>query len=140
MKRFKHKKPNFIESLEVEPPRTLEDMIDECDGCSSYRNDRNRPYDGQPHTTYGQRGKTKIKNITFRDLRDCYIKAWLLASGDSNLYNKAANETWLPKDIYLVDMGNVDPVAIAQCLGCEVEKLMGIYPNVQPIRKRSRHD
>jgi len=45
---------------------------------------RDRPYTGQPHTDTGTRGKTEIKGITFRDIRDCFIRAYCLSMGVDN--------------------------------------------------------
>jgi hypothetical protein len=123
-----------LEPLVILPPRTLTEMFDDCNGSSAHSNDRNRPYDGQPHTDYGLRGKTKIKGITFRDLRDCYIKGCLLSSGEGTLYNRAIEGSWLPEDVYKIDWEQIDPIAVAQNMSVEVEKLMGIYPNVPKLK------
>ena len=48
--------------------------------CSDYRNDRERPYDGQTHTDDGERGKQIVSGLTMRDLKDCLIKALLLSA------------------------------------------------------------
>lgn len=84
--------------------------------------DPTRPYDGQPHTDTGERGRTEIKGITFRDLRDCFIRALYESTGKPV-------EEW-PGDIYQIDLNDLDPIAIAQNLSNNVEKRMGIYPNV----------
>lgn len=99
------------------------------------RNDRDRPYDGQSHTSDGLGGKTKIKGITFRDLQDCFIKGCLLSCGDKQpeLYRKVEENSWLINDIYKIDFGNIDPMAIIQNMSCEVEKMMGIYPNIPKL-------
>lgn len=111
----------------------IEDDLGFNDDCMN----RNRPYDGQVHTDKGERGKTEIKGITFRDLRDCYIRAYCLAMGaisEKNMifYNEAVkgvNAILCENDIYKLD-GEPDPMAIAQNLSCEIEKLMGIFPNI----------
>ncbi|MCB9377032.1 MAG: hypothetical protein H6515_14350 [Microthrixaceae bacterium] len=84
--------------------------------------DPTRPYDGQPHTDYGERGRTEVKGITFRDLRDCFIRACYESSG-------LPIEQW-PGDVYGLPWGDMDIIAVAQNLSCNVEKAMGIYPNV----------
>lgn len=101
--------------------------------------DRNRPYYGQPHTDRGTRGKTEIKGITFRDLRDCFIRAVLL-SGYGVVPEKKLEEAHkgegadlAEKDLYGFDLDKLDPGAIANNLSCEVERMMGIYPNVPPL-------
>lgn len=84
--------------------------------------DPTRPYDGQPHTDHGERGRTEIKGITFRDLRDCFIRACYESSG-------LPMEQW-PGDVYGLPWDDMDIIAVAQNLSCNVEKAMGIYPNV----------
>ncbi len=54
-------------------------------GSSDYRNDRERPYDGQSHTDQGERGKTLVEGLTMRDIQDCLIMA-MLESAPSNQY------------------------------------------------------
>jgi|ERR1035437_2890080 hypothetical protein len=83
---------------------------------------RDRPYNGQSHTDLGTRGRTEIRGITFRDLRDCFVRACFQASGLSK------NE-W-PKSLYDLPWNHMDAIAVQQNLSCEVEKLMGIFPNV----------
>lgn len=84
--------------------------------------DRDRPYDGQPHTDTGDRGRTLIEGITFRDLRDCFIRACYESSG-------LPIEEW-PGTVYDLPWREMDIIAVAQNLSCNVEKYMGIYPNV----------
>ena len=84
--------------------------------------DRQRPYNGQPWTDLGERGKTEIKGITFRDLRDCFMRACYDSSS-------LPPEQW-PKSIHELDWDNIDPIAIEQNLSCWVERYMGIFPNI----------
>jgi hypothetical protein len=96
---------------------------------------RDRPYDGQPWTDHGVRGRIEIKGITFRDLRDAYVRAWFLASGhvSSEKYEEAQkgeNANLSENDLFGWNLDKVDPVAVAQNLSCEIERLMGIFPNV----------
>ena len=85
--------------------------------------DRSRPYDGQPWTDTGERGKTEIKGITFRDLRDCFIRA---------LYDSSPIEAKdYPKSVYDLDLNAIDIIAVAQNMSCWVEKYMGIFPNCE---------
>jgi len=113
-------------------PEELPEMLKELG--SDHRMLRCRPYDGQPWTDMGKRGATEIKGITFRDLRDCFIRAFILASNDGVddvLYleaNKGENACLCENDVY--GRGDIDPIAVAQSLSCEVEKLMEIFPNI----------
>lgn len=84
--------------------------------------DPSRPYDGQPHTDHGERGRTEVKGITFRDLRDCFIRACYESSG-------LPVEKW-PGTVYDLPWGEMDVIAVAQNLSCNVERAMGIYPNI----------
>jgi hypothetical protein len=97
---------------------------------------RARPYEGQPHTDYGERGKTEIHGITFRDLRDCFIRACCLSAHPHRLYEEALkgeHALLAESDIYDLPWADLDVVAVAQNLSCEIEKLMGIYPNVPAL-------
>ena len=97
---------------------------------------RGRPYDGQSHTDQGPRGKTEVKGLTFRDLRDCFVRAACLSSGPGPLYEEALKgekAALCENDIYQLDWSDIDPVAVAQNLSCEIERVMGIFPNVPPL-------
>ena len=92
---------------------------------------RDRPYDGQSHTEHGIRGATVIEGVTFRDLRDCLIRAYCLSSGPGPLYDEARKGEHAEIDenvIYTIK--GVDRLAVAQNMSCEIERLMDIYPNL----------
>ncbi len=127
--------------------------------CADYRNDRDRPYDGQPWTCYGERGKTEVKGITFRDMKDCLIMAMLesaplskefehnytqyykdgkptqklIDEQDMHIHAKVELGTWREQDLYKINWDNIDPVAVTQNMTCRVEKMMGIFPNIQKL-------
>lgn len=126
----------------------LFDQIGHDLGWNDHNMHRDRPYDGQPHTDTGIRGATEICGITFRDLRDCFIRAVLLSTGAMSiggkdmrpLYEEACkgeHAVLCENDLYGFDLGKLDPIAISQNLACEVEKLMGIYPNVPELKGQS---
>lgn len=120
-----------------QPISNLNEIIDEATGSHKGDMFRSRPYDGQSHTDLGTRGKTEVKGITFRDLRDCYIRAIALSSGPGQLFHEAekgerANIS--DNDIYAINWDDMDPIAIQQNMTCEVEKLMGIFPNVPGLK------
>ena len=107
-------------------------------GCNDMNMNRDRPYSGQSHTYTGVRGATEIKGITFRDLRDCFIRAVYQSAGhlDIELHdesNKGEDSALCENDLYKLDLNKLDPMAISQNLNCEVEKLMGIFPNVPEL-------
>ena len=93
--------------------------------------DRDRAYTSQPHTYHGERGKTLLNGITYRDVFDCFVIGMFLASDT-------------PEDergsIYALDVQNIDLVAAAQCMSCELEKRQGIYPNVPKLEFESSQE
>jgi hypothetical protein len=130
---------------------------------SDYSNDRDRPYNGQSWTYDGDRGKHQVSGLTMRDIKDCLIKAMLLASASDKylqadtfikcwdystepakptqflldrqnepdfVHTKVELGTWRPQDVYNIDWSKIDPIAICQNLTVEIEKMMGIFPNI----------
>lgn len=122
---------------------TIEHLWDKIEhelGYNEHNMRRDRPYNGQPHTNAGERGATEIKGITFRDLRDAYIRARCLSAGVDNPAqyheaNKGEDAVLCENDVYALK-GGVDEMAVCQNLCIEIEKLMGIYPNVPRLRQR----
>lgn len=92
-----------------------------------------RPYDGQPHTDQGERGKTLVEGLTMRDICDCYVLGFLMATDRMGL---AESGTATYNDVYEAQEGDpdFDPIAAMQNMMCEIEKRMGIYPNVPELR------
>ena len=108
---------------------------------SDYRNDRERPYNGQPHTDQGERGKTEVKGLTMRDIVDCMVQGFLASSRNSDIQRKvveinkelqnteyASKGTWRYQDVY--ETGDIDPLAAIQNTVCFIEHYMGIFPNI----------
>lgn len=125
----------------------LFDKIGHDLGWHDHNMRRERPYDGQPHTFSGVRGATEIRGITFRDLRDCFVRAVLLSTGAEVIdgvdmrprYGEACKgdgAALCENDLYGFNLDKLDPMAIAQNLSCEIEKVMGIFPNVPELRER----
>ena len=113
--------------------RIFEDAFPEC---YDHNMQRDRPYNGQGHTDHGIRGRTEINGITFRDLRDCFIRACFLSASHIHPagYNQADNgeaAALCENDLYQLDFDEIDIVAVAQNLTCEVERIMGIFPNIK---------
>ena len=116
------------------------DQIEHDLGFNDHNMQRSRPYGGQMHTSTGQRGATEIKGVTFRDLRDCYIRARCLAMGANcpenmpyyNEAQKGESAALCENDVYKLK-GEADEMAVFQNFACEVEKIMGIYPNVPAL-------
>jgi hypothetical protein len=86
---------------------------------------RDRPYDGQPHTDEGIRGATEVRGITMRDLKDCFV----IGAFESAPVDRA---DW-PNDVFGLPWDQMDPMAVVQNMLCNVEKRMGIYPNMPPL-------
>lgn len=95
---------------------------------------RDRPYDGQSHTDAGLRGKTFVHGLTMRDIVDCYKRAVALSAGHvaPDAYAEA-DKGGLDFDLYAIDLNQLDPGAIGQNLTCEIERMMGIFPNVPEL-------
>lgn len=129
----------------MNPLQSLWGQIEDELGFNDHNMRRDRPYNGQPHTDTGERGKTEIKGITFRDLRDCFIRAILLSTGAETisgkdmrpLYEEACkgeNAVLCENDLYGWDWNQLDPMAVFQNFSCEVERIMGIFPNVPGLK------
>jgi hypothetical protein len=128
----------------------LLDKIEHDLGFNDHNMRRDRPYSGQPHTDTGERGATEIKGITFRDLHDCFIRAFIrsheyYAEGSiepiqpnaalSDEAAKGEHAALCSNDVYRLH-GSIDPMAVCQNLSCEIEKIMGIFPNVASLEVR----
>lgn len=121
--------------MQANPLQQLWGKIEDDLGFNDHNMRRDRPYTGQPHTDSGERGRTEVKGITFRDLRDCFIRAHFLAASHQapakyEEANKGESAVLCENDLYELDMNNLDVMAVFQNFACEVERLMGIYPNV----------
>ena len=112
-------KPNHIDEVVA----TIADAIYRM-GDNGF--DPNRPFDSQPQTNQGERGKTLVVGLRFRDVCDCFVIGWLRSAGRSGL---AESGTATYNDIYECE-DDVDPIAIMQSMCCEMERRMGIFPNV----------
>ena len=66
-----------------------------------------RPYEGQPQTCEGDRGKVEVHGITFRDVYDCVALAFGHCSG-------LPEEKWLTGQIYDLESIAIDPIALCQ--------------------------
>lgn len=86
---------------------------------------RDRPYDGQAWTDDGERGKTEVRGLTMRDIRDCLLLAF---------YDSSRPESDNIKCVDNLPLEQMSPLAISQNLCCWIEKYMGIFPNI-PNRK-----
>ena len=74
----------------------IEKGFADCQGDSAFRMDRDRPYNGQPHTDCGERGKTLVEGLTMRDISDV----------DLNEGNKRLKEKYSADVSYLNKMCN----------------------------------
>lgn len=105
-------------SLSDDLGRVLEEI---CPTSLAEAMDRDRPYDGQPHTDHGVRGQTMVSGLTFRDVRDCLIRACYDSSG-------LPVEQW-PGSVHDLPWADMSIIAVQQNLSCWIEKYMDIYPN-----------
>ncbi len=114
----------------------LEKIIeDTCPESYDHNMRRDRPYTGQQWTDHGERGRKEIAGVTFRDLRDCYVRACFLSAGHQHPAGyeqalKGVDAVLCENDVYELDWFSIDPIAVAQNMSCEIEKLMGVFPNL----------
>lgn len=106
-------------------------LADIIHGMNDHTTDPDRPFTGQPHTCNGERGKTEVRGIRFRDMADCLVKALVDSTPEvsDELRNHADDGTLNWNDVYDLDFDKISPIAIVQNLCCRVEKAMGIFPN-----------
>ena len=95
----------------------------DAQGSTAYSMDKDRPYDGQSQTDSGIRGKTVVVGLTMRDIADCIVKGFLTCGGNYR-------ENPIYDDVYEIELDDIDPIAVVQTAMCNVEKMMGIYPNI----------
>ncbi len=81
---------------------------------------RNRPYNGQPWTDDGKRGKVLVQGLTMRDIRDCLILAF---------YDSRPPNCPPPKEVEDLPLEDMSLEAISQNLCCWIERYMGIFPS-----------
>ena len=103
-------------------------------------------HEPQPHTTLGKRGQQEIK-LKEIQIAECFLRGMLDGgthynlTKDGKLTNNIESEKLeyhhLIDLIYKVDwIENFDPVAIVQCAGCHLEKVLGIYPNIDKLEDK----
>jgi hypothetical protein len=114
--------------------KELKWAFSEVQGSGAYSLDRDRPYDGQSHTDGGERGRQEVRGITMRDVCDCIVLAFLSCAG-------MERENPIRDDLYSIpDLNKLDPGAVIQNTTCNIEKMMGIYPNVPELKGDSNAD
>lgn len=111
-------------------PDELDNLLNSTLSSSDHRNDRGRPYDGQPQTFEGVRGSALVQGLTVRDIIDCYVKALHLSTGEPRFVELVEKGKWRTNGVYDIHLDNLDPIAVAQNLMCELEKMQGTYPNL----------
>ena len=114
--------------MENEFIKDLKWAFAEIQGSGAYSLDRSRPYDGQSHTDGGLRGQQQVHGVTMRDIADCVVLAFLSCAG-------IERKCPIRDDLYSIkDMNELDPGAVIQNAVCNIEKMMGIYPNVPDMK------
>ena len=111
------------------PVVELKDLDDTLKRISGSSVDPQRPFDGQDHTEQGERGKTKV-TLRMRDIADCFVIGMALSSGPGRAYERASNGTINRNDLYEIELDAVDPLAVMQNMLCEIERRLGIFPNL----------
>ena len=103
---------NFFESKQFKQFLFDHSLIFEDRGDLAMQVHRERPYLGQAHTLFGISGKTEVKDITLRDIADCIARG-------------------LAQSLWAGDKWDFDEHAMVQNAIVNIEKMMGIYPNIQ---------
>ncbi|TXH46163.1 MAG: hypothetical protein E6Q97_30130 [Desulfurellales bacterium] len=109
---------------------TLSRALGDIEGASYFRWDRDRPYNGQPWTVFGESGKTIISGLTERDIADCFVRGLMDCMGvdQPELRDIADRAVW--GNMYDVrDLNRVDPGAWVQNALIRMEEMMGIRPD-----------
>lgn len=65
-----------------------------------------------------------------KDGEDKKPTQYLLDNIDKFPHTKVDLDIWRPQDVYDLNWDEMSPMAIAQNLGVEIEKMMGIFPNI----------
>ena len=131
--------PDGIPILDASDPKFAQNLkfaLWSVGGSTDYRNDRGRPYNGQPQTDQGERGKTEVRGLTMRDVFDCFVMGYLEATKRSEVVESGKWRYQMVFDPVYEDDGrpfDPDPIAIGQNMCCNIEKMMGIYPNVPEL-------
>ena len=112
---------------------TIKWAMSDTQGSTAYTMDRDRPYDGQSWTDQGKRGETLVEGLTMRDVADCIVKG-LLSCGGVN------REVPIYDDVYGIDLNEIDPIAVVQKATCNIEKMMGIFPNIPALNMEGECD
>jgi hypothetical protein len=102
--------------------------------------DKARSYEGQPHTTFGERGSNKVVGLTYRDISDCILRGLVKASHPGVINDIAFADEYGDASpglnynhMYELDLEEIDPMAMIQNAMVEIEKMMGTYPNVPAL-------
>lgn len=54
---------------------------------------------------------------------------------DKFVSTKVETGNWRYQDVYKISSSNIDFLAVVKNMACEIEKMMGIYPNIQTIKE-----
>jgi hypothetical protein len=100
-------------------------------------------HSSQPHTILGLRGQ---QEMTLKEIQicECFLRGMLDGATYYNLDKNGNLTDRIPTEkleyhhlidiIYTVKwLENFDPIAVIQCAGCHLEKVLGIYPNVPKL-------
>lgn len=115
------------------------EILDSFPEEEKFTMDRDREFIGEYNSFWGERGKTFVNGMRIRDICDCILRGTLLANAHNHkdFYEEASKgekADLAPTDLYHASFHNVDPVAVIQNIMCEIEKMMGIYPNIPELQ------
>jgi hypothetical protein len=115
--------------MSVIPEFSQEGVVEALYQLDNHGTDPERPFTGQAHTDQGERGKTKV-DLRFRDVADCILLGFLLSCEGYQGLAESGTATY--NDVYdaLNSDPSFDPIAVIQNACCEMERRMGIFPNL----------
>ena len=100
-------------------------------------------HSGQPHTIGGIRGQ-QVMTLKEIQIAECFMRGMLDGGTHYSLDKKGNLTNRIPTEKleyhHLIDLifsvewlESFDPLAIVQCAGCHLEKVLGIFPNVPKL-------
>lgn len=117
--------------------------------CPEPTMSRLRPHTGEQGRFHMPRSATWVNGLNIRDIQDAYVRAVCRCSTDQDLIENAARgvaATLHANHLFMIDPDKLDLLEVQRALGEELERLLGIFPNVQgepetpvPQRRASDH-
>lgn len=101
--------------------------------CKEPTMSRRRPHYGEKGRYGLPRSSVAVSGQNIRDIQDAFIRAVCRCSTDKDLIENAEqgeNAALHRNHLFAINVDEIDLAAVHDALGEELEKLMGIYPNL----------